>query len=89
MGSEQRPLQAESAYMHALGNLFEHYFRRATTNRVHTCISCHAFDGALSHESHPAMEPQAGVHDLVNELATVSLPRAGQIPCLPTPVRTV
>jgi long-subunit fatty acid transport protein len=59
--------------MHALGNLFEHYFRRATTNRVHTRISCHAFDGALSYESHPAMELQAGVHDLVNELATVSL----------------
>src|SRR5262245_14228808 len=63
----------ESAYMHALGNLLKHDFSRATTNGVHARIPCHAFNGALSHESHPPMELQAGVHDLVNELATVSL----------------
>src|SRR5262249_37693079 len=63
----------KSAYIHALGNLLEHYFSRATTDGVHARIPRHAFDSALTHKSHPTMELQAGVHDLVNELATVSL----------------
>jgi hypothetical protein len=66
-------IHIESAYMHTLGNFFEHDFGRATANGVHARIPYHTFDGALSHESHPAVELQAGVHDLVNKLATVSL----------------
>src|SRR5262245_54133916 len=59
--------------MHALRDLFEHDFSRTTANGVHARIPGHALDGALSHESYAAMELQAGLHDLVNELATVSL----------------
>jgi len=59
--------------MHAFGNLFKHYFSRAAAYGVHPCIPGHAFNGALSHEAHPAMKLQAGMHDFVNEFATVRL----------------
>ena len=59
--------------MHALGNLFKHYFGRAAANGVDACIPCHAFNDTLLHEAHAAMKLQAGVHDFINEFATVRL----------------
>src|ERR1044072_4817335 len=68
--------------MHSLGNLFEHNFCRATANGVDARIPRHAFNGALSHESHSAMELQTGVHDFFDEFTAVSLHHRTLLACV-------
>src|SRR5690242_9199983 len=58
---------------HSLRDFLEHHLGGAAADGVHARVARHALDGRLAHVAHAAMELQAVVHHLVDELAAVGL----------------